>query len=299
MSGNKSSQQGSIMKRVKNIMEEVQSKEHEELDFEKIEPFDDECKFGKNGLWLFIGPQGSGKTHKLIETILYTELCYDKPYYDSIIFSSTSESLDKTLDSFKKKIKTRIEFCPEDKLLDRLAMHIKRKAKFYSMMKYVKSHGTVSDTSMVKMAKKHKLYDVKKTSRYIKKKIDDYGHPSYPAPLLLILDNFLGSNLLENKMSEMVKMLTKCRHYNITCIISQQSTKGIGRTVRRLASDCCLWRGYGETDFYDLTKEFNLSMNRKDLFSIYQSFKSKHDHMDIHSHLDEVDIELNTADENK
>ena len=57
-------------------MDEVQEKEHEELSFEKIEPFDEECKFGKNGLWLFIGPQGSGKTHKLIETILYTEMVY-------------------------------------------------------------------------------------------------------------------------------------------------------------------------------------------------------------------------------
>ena len=38
---------------------------------------------------------GSGKTHKLIETILFTELIYDKPYFDNIIFCSTSEALDK------------------------------------------------------------------------------------------------------------------------------------------------------------------------------------------------------------
>ena len=60
----------SIIRQVNDIMAEVQEKEKKELDFEKIEPFDEECKFGKNGLWLFIGPQGSGKTHKLIETIL-------------------------------------------------------------------------------------------------------------------------------------------------------------------------------------------------------------------------------------
>lgn len=274
-------------------MEEVQEKKHDELDFEKIEPFDEECKFGKNGLWLFIGPQGSGKTHKLIETILYTEMVYDKPYFDNIIFCSTSEELDKTLELFKKKIKTKIEFVKEYELLPRIRMHIKRKAKFYSMMKYIKSHGTESDDNMVRMAKKHKLWDVKKTSQYIKKKIDDYGHPAYPAPLLLIMDDFLGSDLLENRMSEMVKLLTKCRHNNITCIISQQSTKGIGRTVRRLASDCCLWRGFGEDDFMNLTKEFNLSMNRKDLYNIYKNFKNKHDCMQFHNHLDEIDITLN------
>lgn len=273
-------------------MEEVQEKKHEELDFEKIEPFGEECKFGKNGLILFIGPQGSGKTHKLIEFILYTEMIYEKPYFDNIIFCSTSEELDKTLDYYKKKIKTKIEFVSENKILDRLATHIKRKGKFYSMMKYIKSGGTESDANMIKIAEKHKLYDVKKTARYIKKKIEDYGHPAYPAPLLLILDDFLGSDLLESKMSQMVKFLTKCRHYNITCIISQQSTKGIGRTVRRLASDCALWRGFGEDDFIGLTREFNLSMNRRDLYDIYKNFKDKHDCMLFHSHLDEVEVEL-------
>ena len=281
------------MERVRRMMDEVQEKVSEDLDFEKIAPFDEECKFGKNGLWLFIGPQGSGKTHKLLETILYTELVYGKPYFDNIIFCSTSEQLDKTLDAFKKKIKTRIEFVPEDKLLDRIKTHIKRKAKFYSMMKFIKSKGDESDATMIRLAKKHKLYDVKKTSKYIKKKIEDYGHPAYPAPLLLIMDDFLGSAMLESKMSEMVKLLTKCRHNNITCIISQQSTKGIGRTVRRLASDCCLWKGFGEDDFCDFTKEFNMSFGKKELYQIYKQLKSKHDCMIFHSHLDEVEVEIN------
>ena len=281
------------MEKVRKLMDDVQQKVAEDLDFEKIEPFDEECKFGKNGLWLFIGPQGSGKTHKLLETILYTELVYGKPSFDNIIFCSTSEQLDKTLDAFKKKIKTKIEFVPEDKLLDRIKTHIKRKAKFYSMMKYIKSRGEESDETMIRLAKKHKLYDVRKTSKYIKKKIEDYGHPAYPAPLLLIMDDFLGSSMLESKMSEMVKLLTKCRHNNITCIIAQQSTKGIGRTVRRLASDCCLWKGFGEDDFMDFTKEFNMSMGRKELYNIYKNLKTRHDCMIFHSHLDEVEVEFN------
>ena len=281
------------MDKVRKLMNDVQQRVSEDLDFEKIAPFDDECKFGKNGLWLFIGPQGSGKTHKLLETILYTELVYGKPYFDNIIFCSTSEQLDKTLDAFKKKIKTKIEFVPEDKLLERIKTNIKRKAKFYSMMKYIKSRGEESDETMVRLAKKHKLYDVKKTSKYIKKKIEDYGHPAYPAPLLLIMDDFLGSSMLESKMSEMVKLLTKCRHNNITCIIAQQSTKGIGRTVRRLASDCCLWKGFGEDDFMDFTKEFNMSMGRKELYNIYKQLKTRHDCMIFHSHLDEVEVEFN------
>ena len=282
----------SVWAKVNDYMEEVLGKKKEEMDMEKIEPFSDECKFGKNGIWLFIGPQGSGKTHKLIQTILYTELYDKKPYFNNIIFSSTSDCLDKTLDAFRHKIKTKIEFVKQENLFKRLQTHIKRKTKFYSMMKYIKSHGDSVDPTMKRLSEKHSLYSKKKTAKYLKKKLDDYGHPNYPANLLLILDDYLGSNLLEMKSNPMVQFLTKCRHFNITCIISQQSTKGIGRTVRRLSSDACVWRGFGETDFIDLTKEFNLSMDRKILYNIYKNFKDKHDNMEFHNHMDEVEVDL-------
>jgi hypothetical protein len=158
------------MDKVRKMMDEVQEKVSKDLDFEKIAPFDEECKFGKNGLWLFIGPQGSGKTHKLLETILYTELVYDKPYFDNIIFCSTSEQLDKTLDAFKKKIKTRIEFVPEDKLLDRIKTHIKRKAKFYSMMKYIKSKGEESDATMIRLARSTSFMMLKRLVSILKRR---------------------------------------------------------------------------------------------------------------------------------
>ena len=282
----------SVWNKVNEFMDEVLSKNKEEMDMEKIEPFSEECKFGKNGIWLFIGPQGSGKTHKLIQTILYTEFYGEKPYFNNIIFSSTSDTLDKTLDAFRKKIKTKIEFVKQENLFDRLQSHIKRKTKFYSMMKYINSNGDIVDPTMKHIAEKHKLYTRPKTAKYLRKKMEDYGHPNYPANLLLILDDYLGSNLLEFKNSPIVMFLTKCRHFNITCIIAQQSTKGIGRTVRRLSSDACVWRGFGEADFIDLTKEFNLSMNRRDLYNIYKQFKNKHDNMEFHNHMDEVEIDI-------
>ena len=277
---------------VKEIMDSVQEKHKDELDMAKIEPFSEECKFGKNGIWLFIGKQGSGKTHKLIQTILYAEHFQEKPFFTQIIFSSTSEGLDKTLETYKKKIKTPIEFVPEPKLFERLQAHLKRKTKFYSMMKWVNSNGSVSDKNIEHMAEKHRLYDKSRTAKYIRKKIADYGHPAYPANLLLILDDYLGSDLLEAKNSQVVKFLTKCRHFNITCVISQQSTKGIGRTVRRLASDAVIWKGFGEDDFIDLVREFSISMDKKELYKIYSNFKDTHDCMSIHNHLDEVEVEL-------
>ena len=90
------------MEEVNKIMEEVHDTHKDDLDLAKIEPFSEECKFGKNGLWLFIGKQGSGKTHKLIQTILYAEHFQEKPYFSQIIFSSTSDGLDKTLETYKK-----------------------------------------------------------------------------------------------------------------------------------------------------------------------------------------------------
>lgn len=280
---------------VSRIMNEVHDKHKEDLDMAKIEPFSDECKFGINGIWLFIGKQGSGKTHKLIETILYTEHFQEKPFFSQIIFSSTSDGLDKTIETYKKKIKTHIEFVPESKIFERLQTHLKRKSKFYSMMKWINSNGSITDKNITKMAEKHHLYDKTRTAKYIRKKIADYGHPGYPAHLLLILDDYLGSDLLESKNSEMVKFLTKCRHFNITCIISQQSTKGIGRTVRRLASDAVIWKGFGEDDFVDLVKEFSLSMDKKMLYRIYsRSLKDNHDNMAIHNHLDEVEVQLHS-----
>ena len=250
---------------VNKIMEDVRENSKEELDMAKMEPFSEDCKFGKNGIWLFIGKQGSGKTHKLIQTILYAEHFQEKPFFTQIIFSSTSDGLDKTVETYKKKIKTPIEFVPENKLFERLQQHLKRKTKFYSMMKWINSNGTKSDKNITHMGEKHRLFTKERTAKYIRKKISDYGHPQYPAHLLLIMDDFLGSDLLESRNSQVIKFLTKCRHFNITCIISQQSTKGIGRTVRRLASDAVIWQGFGEDDFIDLVKEFSISMDKKEL----------------------------------
>ena len=160
------------------------------------------------------------------------------------------------------------------------------------MMKYINSDGETVDPTMTHIAEKHKLHSKKKTAHYLRKKMEDYGHPNYPANMLFILDDYLGSDLLEMKMSPVVKFLTKCRYFNITCIISQQSTKGIGRTVRRLSSDTCVWRGYGEVDFIDLTKEFNLSMNRKKLYDIYKNFKNKQDNIESHNHMDKVEVDI-------
>ena len=141
--------------------------------------------------------------------------------------------------------------------------------------------GMVSSSGLIEMIS-NKLKEYK----YVARKIDEYGKPPYPNNMLLILDDFLGSDLLENKKSPLVKILTKLRHYNITTIVSQQSTKGIGRTVRRLASDCALWKGVGYDDFFDLMKEIPVKADKDYLWQLYQSLKNKHDFVEFHFHCD-------------
>jgi hypothetical protein len=43
--------------------------------------------------------------------------------------------------------------------------------------------------------------------KYVNKKVKDYGEPDYPTNTILILDDFMGSDLLERKESPVVKLL--------------------------------------------------------------------------------------------
>jgi hypothetical protein len=281
-----------LMSVVNTLMKNVLTKNEKELDIEKIEPFSNELLLGKNGVILFIAKQGQGKTYKIMQLILYTDmLSENKPYFNNIIFSSTSDQNDKTVDAFKKIIKTKIEYVKHDDILNRLQIHLKHKKKLNAIMKYTRSKGEVVPKLMKELAIKHHLDTLELTKNYIKHKLERYGNPLYPAYTLLILDDFLGSPLLERKGDQLVRLLTKCRHYNCTCIIAQQSVFGIGKTVRRLASDCIIWGGFGRDDFIDLCKEFSTGgFDLKQLYTIYSNLRG-HSNLQIHNHLNRIIVE--------
>jgi len=281
-----------LMPIINSLMDNILKQNVKQLKLEKIEPISDEVHFGLNGIWLFIGRQGSGKSYKIMQIILYTELLHrDKPLFNNIIFCSTSNENDKTIDAFKNHVRTRIEYVAPEDLIKRMEQHIKRKKKFYAIMTYIQSKGKIVPKAMKKMALKHKLFDTKKTAIFIQKKFYNWGNPTYPAFCLLIMDDMMGNTDLERKENPLVKMLTKCRHYNITCIISQQSTKGIGRPTRRLASDACIWAGFGFQDFIDIAREMSNNENPKLLYEELYKDLTGHDFMAFHSHLNEVIVE--------
>ena len=280
-----------IQNKVNKIMKSTLDHNKKELDAAQITPFCDEVQFGKNGLYLFIAPQGGGKSYNIAKFILMTENMNDKvPFYNTIVYCSTSDGLDKTLEVFRKKFKTDVKYIDEEQLMPFLNHYINRQKHFYSMIKYLKSNGKVIDGTLADLFKKHGCVNKAKEYKYIIRKLNEYGNPPYPNNMLLILDDFLGSDLLESKRSPLVKILTKLRHYNITTIISQQSTKGIGRTVRRLASDCALWKGIGYDDFNDLMKEIPVKADKKYLWELYNSLQNKHDFVEFHFHCDSYKV---------
>jgi hypothetical protein len=273
-------------------MDSILKKNETEMATEKIEPFSPECKYGKNGLVLFVGKQGSGKSFKIMQTILYTEMMGPKPYFNNILFCSTSNENDKTIDAFKNHLKTKIEYVKTENIMDRLTTHLKHKTKLNAIMEYLNSKGNTVNPVMLKLGEKHNLTDRRKTAFYIQHKLNRYGNPEYPANTALIMDDCLGNSQLENKNSPVVQMLTKLRHFNITAILSQQSIRGIGKTVRRLASDCSLWSGFGRDDFLDLVSELNINSDPRDLYQIYRNLDGPHSCMNFHNHLNEVEIEV-------
>jgi hypothetical protein len=191
---------------------------------------------------------------------------------------------------FEKLVHTPIKYITPDELTQYIQRHLKRKKKFYALSEWKLSNGREKDSELMRIARKHNLNRKDKTSYYDDAKLEKYDHPPYPLHLLLILDDFLNNPLLENKMSPVITLLTKLRHYNITVIIANQSTKGISKNCRRLATDIVLWKGCSMTDVDDLLKEVNISYERSFLAELYHTLTNAKDYMEIHTATDEYKI---------
>ena len=214
-----------IEQEVDEILEKVRKKNSKELSMALIKPLTKDYQFCSNGIYLFSAPMGAGKSYEIIRHILISERLFDEPYYSLIVFCSTSGGLDKTVQSFLPKIKTPIAMMPESSLLPFLRRHIKIKKKYYAIIQFMNSNLKKPGQEMTRIITKHGLKKKEQQLKYIAEKLLKYGTDRYPANLLLILDDFAGSPLLQQKESELNRILTKTRHYNITCIIAVQTVK--------------------------------------------------------------------------
>ena len=240
---------------VNKVINEVINRNKSELNMALIEPISPKWKFSSNGIYLFIGKPGSGKTYYLLKHIMMSEKLFDKPYYNRIIFCSTSAGLDKTVLAFSSKLKTPISYVNDEELMPFLRKHIKTKKKYYALYRYVMNNFKKPEDEVKRIIEKKGLTTKKKQVEYIAKKFNKYGTTRYPLNCLVVLDDMASHPLLQRKESELSRLMTKCRHYNLTFIIAVQTPKFILKNLKRMCTDVVLYKGCGEEDFKNLMKE--------------------------------------------
>ena len=220
-----------------------------------IKPLSDVYPFSANGIYFLIGKMGAGKSYFIWRHIMITERLFKKPYYSKIIFCSTSGKLDKTAEVLSKNVKTPITHIKESELMDYLNRHLRRKLKYYAMVKHVLSRMKEANEEMARLINKHSLEDIEDRIVYIANKLMQYQTSSYPYNTLLILDDAAASPLLKNGNSELCRLLTKTRHYNLTCIIAVQTLRFVHLNVKRLATDIIMYSGFSREDFTSMLKQ--------------------------------------------
>ena len=271
-----------IEQEVDEILEKVRKKNSKELSMALIKPMTKEYPFATNGIYLFSGSMGAGKSLEIIRHILISERLFVEPYYSLIVFCSTSGGLDKTVQSFLPKIKTPIAMMPDSSLLPFLRRHIKVKKKYYAIVQFMNSNLKKPSQEMERIITKHGLKKKEQQLKYMAEKLLKYNTSRYPANLLLVLDDFASNPLLQQKESELNRLLTKTRHYNITCIIAVQTVKFVIKNLKRMLTDAVIWKGLSKDDWDGFMKELSHSFDEDLLWNEYHRLKDLHSRLELH-----------------
>ena len=287
-----------IQNEVDEILEKVRKKNSKELSYALIKPLTKEYPFCTNGIYLLSGSMGSGKSYEIMRHILISERLFDEPYYSLIVFCSTSGGLDKTVQTFLPKVKTPIAFMPDSSLMPFLRRHIKVKKKYYALIQYLNSNLKKPSEEMNRVITKHGLQKKEDILKYIAEKLLKYNTARYPANLLLVLDDFASNPLLQHKESELNRILTKTRHYNITCIIAVQTVKFIIKNLKRMLTDAVIWKGLSYDDWTSFMRETSHSFNADQLWFQYHQLQDQHSHLELHFVDNSYSLVLEGTDKN-
>lgn len=178
------------------------------------------------------------------------------------INKTLQHSIDKHNLKLRMKLKRRGESLPPD-VMDTLPQ--------YSSSTVLNNR--IDTVQIVEKVSKPKLF------AYIISKIQKYKYNRSVVPLLVILDDFAGHSLIENKRTPLAKMMTKCRHYSTTFIVAVQTAKYVIKDIRRQATDVVIWAGLNEEDFIQLFKEIQYSYNVDALWNEYRQLTNQKDHL--------------------
>ena len=266
-----------IINQVKNEINKAIKKNQRDIEMALIKPLSPDYPFSTNGIYFLIGRPGAGKSYWIWSHIMITEKLFKKHYYSKIIFCSTSGKADKTAEVLHKNIKTPIDYVSENELMDFLKKHLKRKVKYYALVKHVLSKMKESNEEMERLIDKHSLEDIDDRILYIANKLSKYNTSSYPYNTLIILDDCAGSELVKKGNSEFIRLLTKTRHYNITCIMAFQTIRFVHINAKRMATDIICYSGYSEEDFTSLLQQTNNNLNTKETVKQYLQHRDPHE----------------------
>ena len=161
--------------------------------------------------------------------------------------------------------------------MDYLKKHVKRKIKYYAMVKHIMSRMKETNEEMQRLINKHSLQEIDDRIVYIANKLVKYQTSSYPFNTLIILDDCAGSDLLTHNNTEFLRLLTKTRHYNITCIMAIQTLRFVHINAKRMATDIICYSGYSEEDFTSLLQQTNNNLNIKKTVKEYLQHRDIHD----------------------
>lgn len=266
-----------IVKKVETLIKETLHKNQREIESALIKPLSNDYPFSTNGIYFLIGKPGSGKSYFIWRHILITERLFKEPYYSKIIFCSTSGKLDKTAEVLSKQVRTRVTYVSEDGLIPLLRKHLRRKLKYYALVKHVLSKMKESNEEMQRLINKHSLDEIEDRLIYIANKLAKYNTNAYPYNTLLVMDDAAGSDMLVDRNSELCRLLTKTRHYNLTCIIAIQTLKFVNLNLKRMATDLIMYSGFSKDDFETMLKQTPNSLDSKRVTAEYLSHHNIHD----------------------
>ena len=292
--------QSKLFNEVDSIMTKQIKKNEDVINNSKIEPLSDDYQYCTNGVYFLCAKMSGGKTYFVMKHIMITERLFKQPYYDTIIFTSTSGTLDKTVSSMASQIQTPINYVSDTELMPYLIKHLKNKMKFYAVMEFINSDGEEMNEIMEHIIEKYhlfmtykgeKIYDIKRIIKYCKGKMEKYQFHNYPSNTLLVLDDFAGHDLIKKVDSPLAKIMTKVRHYHLTVIIAAQTWRFINLNLKRLCSDLIIGVGFSMEDFQKMIQQTPSGQNWKELWEQYKRLPSKHSKMVIHCVSNEVEFE--------
>ena len=266
-----------VIKNVEEMIQDALRKNQRDIEMALIRPLSPDYPFSTNGIYFLIGKMGAGKSYWIWSHIMITERLFTKPYYSKIIFCSTSGKLDKTAEVLSANVKTPIQYVKEENLLPYLTRHLRRKLKYYAMVKHVMTKMAETNEEMARIISKHSLMDIEDRIAYIASKLVKYQTASYPYNTLLVLDDAAGSPLLKNGNSELCRLLTKTRHYNLTCIIAVQTLRFVHLNVKRLATDIICYSGFSKEDFTSMLQQTPNNLDIKSTTAEYLNHTAPHD----------------------